>query len=83
MSFKLSIFLLSIVSISFCNLVLVVYFIMGKLGHWVCRESWAHKSSQGWAPRVLLSCFSVLHVVSSVFYVVLEVLSLLSLAGML
>ena len=41
-------------------------------------------SSQGWAPRVLLSCFSVLHVVSSVSYVVLEVLSLLlSLARML
>ena len=40
---KLSISLLSIVSIPFCNLVFVVYFIMGKLGHWVCRESWAHK----------------------------------------
>ena len=26
-------------------------------------------SSQGWAPRVLLSCFSVLYVVSFVFYV--------------
>ncbi len=26
-----------------CNLVLIVYFNMGQLGHWVCRESWAHK----------------------------------------
>ena len=52
MSFKLSIFLLSIVCIQFCNLVLVVYFIMGQLGHWVSRESWAHKRLSNLPPQV-------------------------------
>ena len=34
-----SILLLSILSIPLCKLVLVVYAIVEKLGHWVCRES--------------------------------------------
>ena len=78
-------------SIPFCNLVFVVYFIMGQLGHWVCRERWAHKRLFNLPPQFSRlgtqgPAFLFFRFVCCVFCVlcVLEVLSLLlSLARML